>query len=415
MNVNRILSICNEEDATGGRETQSDGEIYAVETQPNTALNKLKHFLTAWWEQMEIDAMFVPVEQPDQTGISLRVIKDPRELEIVNPFAPIMLINSAAAVESFIKDHPGKRLAAILRPCELRALVELQKRHKVNPHSQAGDEPLPGAGENVTQEGRGGRLDSTTIQPCTVIIGVDCPGTFSVNEYARRVVAQGVDGLTREVLTYSVESGPVPGRGPGQWPGQFRSACQLCDRPAPLGADIVIGTVGVVLRGYLLVIASDEEADLSLKLSTTTDGLATEEQVIQREFAVGAVMNQRADRRKNLAREDSLDEKNFSSLLGLFARCTLCADCLDACPLYGGELAGMLGVNRLHQAGRPLLSELVGVSRWLVSCSGCGMCQEACEHSVTLSQLISAVSHRLRSELHYTAGDPLQRLPWEGA
>ena len=126
-------------------------------------------------------------------------------------------------------------------------------------------------------------------------------------------------------------------------------------------------------------------------------------------------MNQRADRRKNLAREDSLDEKNFSSLLGLFARCTLCADCLDACPLYGGELAGMLGVNRLHQGGRPLLSELVGVSRWLVSCSGCGMCQEACEHSVTLSQLISAISHRLRSELHYTAGDPLQRLPWDGA
>jgi ferredoxin len=183
----------------------------------------------------------------------------------------------------------------------------------------------------------------------------------------------------------------------------------------------VIGTLGVVPRGYLLVIAKDEETDQRLHLQTSTDAIAREEQVLQREFAINALVNRRAARRRELSgnggasQQDSSGVLKLNSLLGLFANCTLCADCLDACPLYDGELEGMLGVNRAHQGGRPLLSELVGVSRWLVSCSGCGMCQEACEHSVTLAPLISMISHRLRSELNYTAGDPFQQLPWEAA
>lgn len=372
MNVNRILQI-----------------------QEEDAVKTFRCFMATWWEHVKLDAMFAPVEQPDQTAVSLRVLTDPGELELVNPFAPIMLINSAAAVESFMNDHPGKRLAAIMRPCELRTLVELQKRHKVFSHFKASN--------------------GSDINDHMTIIGVDCPGTYSVEEYSRRVVSQGMDGLTREALSFNAENGTMPGNGIGH----LRPACDLCDRPAPLGADIVIGSLGVAKRGYLLAITSDEETDQRLHLPETTDAIATEEQVIQREFAIGAVVNQRALRRKEISgnggstHQEILGEKNIISLLGLFANCTLCADCLDACPLYNGELEGMLGINRAHQGGRPLLPELVGVSRWLVSCSGCGMCQEACEHSTTLAQLISIISHRLRGELHYTAGDPLQPLPWE--
>ena len=99
--------------------------------------------------------------------------------------------------------------------------------------------------------------------------------------------------------------------------------------------------------------------------------------------------------------------------MAMFARCTLCADCLDACPLYDGELTGMLGVSsEARQKVHPLLSEMVGVSRWLASCSGCGMCQEACEHNVSLARVVTVLSHRIQNELHYRPGDPNQPLPW---
>lgn len=351
MNVNRILNIQGE------------------------AVDTLRQFLAAWWKNVELDAMFAPVELPSQTRISLQTLTDPGELALVNPFTPFMQVNSATSVENFINEYPGKRLVAILRPCELRTLVELQKRHRFIAHSH--EDGGNGAGYSGAEHSDGKRWISSSI----TIIGVDCPGTYSLVEYSRRIEAQGVGGLTREVLHYNAASGTMP--------LHIRAACDLCDRPAPLGADIVIGTLGVVPLGYLLVIASDEETDLRLKLAASTCAVAAEEQVIQREFAIDAMVNQRAARRRELSGngigyteiagghnaflQDLWGEKHLGSLLGLFANCTLCADCLDACPLYDGELEGMLGIDRSHYGGRPLLPELVGVSRWLVSCSGCGM------------------------------------------
>ncbi|MEW6568724.1 MAG: 4Fe-4S dicluster domain-containing protein [Chloroflexota bacterium] len=94
-----------------------------------------------------------------------------------------------------------------------------------------------------------------------------------------------------------------------------------------------------------------------------------------------------------------------------FAGCSLCGDCLDACPLYDGELSGLLGMGSARYGGRPLLAELVDVSRWLASCSGCGMCEEACSCGVPITLLIAPLADRMRQELHYTPGDPAQRLP----
>jgi Fe-S oxidoreductase len=98
--------------------------------------------------------------------------------------------------------------------------------------------------------------------------------------------------------------------------------------------------------------------------------------------------------------------------MAMLARCTLCADCLDACPLYDGELSGMLGVRETQQRAHPLLTELVSVCRWLASCSGCGMCQETCEQGVSLTPLIITLSHRIQHGLKYRPGDPDRRLPW---
>jgi CO dehydrogenase/acetyl-CoA synthase alpha subunit len=162
----------------------------------------------------------------------------------------------------------------------------------------------------------------------------------------------------------------------------------------------------------LVVIAQDENLDEHLELSDITDSIATEQQVVCREMMVGKLGDKQAEKRAALASAQTRRVEEFNSLLSMFARCTLCADCLDACPLYEGELTGMLGVSEARQGAHPLLSELVGVSRWLASCSGCGMCQEACEQGAALSSLISAISHQIQSDLHYQAGDPDQRLPW---
>ncbi len=76
----------------------------------------------------------------------------PALLEKANPLAPVMPINNARAVSALTARQPGETLAAVLRPCEIRALIELVKL------------------QQASLEG-------------VILIGLDCPGTYEVPDY----------------------------------------------------------------------------------------------------------------------------------------------------------------------------------------------------------------------------------------
>jgi hypothetical protein len=191
----------------------------------------------------------------------------------------------------------------------------------------------------------------------------------------------------------------------------LRAACRLCCSPAPRAADITIGTIGVSSQRSLLVIAR-EEADALLNLPEATDRLATQAEIARRETAIQAILDERLRQWQARKAASAQYPGDFSRFVASFTRCTLCADCLDACPLYHGELSALLGVGGDHQPKRPVLSELVEVSRWLVSCAGCGMCEEACGCGISLAPLVLTYSQLIREELQYAVGDPLCPLPW---
>ena len=347
MNVNRMINV-------------HDGDT----------VNALREFLAAWWKQYKLDAMLAPVELSDRSGVDVQVIEDPLGLASVNPFAPVISSNAAAMTTKFIQDHPRAKLAVMLRPCELRTFVELQKMSRTLFNSNG-----------------------------VVMLGVDCPGLFPEAEYRRLVEVYGIGAVTRSVLRDAAEGGLQS--------QLFRTACQICDWPAPMRADVTVGVIGVASDKFILLIAHDETTIARLVLETVADRLATEYQVSHRETVVGAIADVRANVRKKLL-EDLQSNCRFNDLgclLALFANCTLCGECLRVCPLYNGG-------NAAPQARISLLEELVHISRWLASCSGCGMCEEMCKHDVPLTLLVSALSHRIREELHYTPGDPAQQLPW---
>lgn len=346
-----------------------------IEVRNHDPVGSLREFLAAWWEAAGLEALLAPVELADRSGVMAQVIEEPARLSVVNPFAPIMLSNAASAVDKFSHDRPGGRTAAMLRPCELRALIELRKRR---------------------------HADSTNDK--MTIVGADCLATLPQPEYLDRVHAEGLREMVRKALEEAAE-GECSARQP-------RMACCLCSWPAPRGADVVIGAIGVSPEEYLLIIAQDEATDERLRLAQVTDGLATEAQVVRREVAVGAIAKKRSKAGAEIVRSVPQRFSDVGSLLSWFAACSLCGDCLDACPLYDGELSGLLGVGGTRYGGQALLAELVDVSRWLASCSGCGMCQEACTSGVPLTRLIAALTHRIQEELHYTPGDPSQPLPW---
>ncbi len=351
---------------------------HRLNVRNDDALETLRGFLAAWWMAVGLEAMLAPVEQPDGREIQTQVITQRAELARVNPFAPVMLENAATAISKFSRDYPGGRIAAMLRPCELRALIELRKRRNV-----------PAADDKVT------------------ILGVDCGGTLPPQEFAERVRGQGLRALTDEALTCAADCDRLP--------RQLRTACRICASPAARGADVAVGMLGIAPDQALLIIGRDQATSDRLCLAAVTDGIAEEAEVVRREVAIGAISQRRSRVREELARDVPLRMNELGSLLSWLARCSLCGDCLDACPLYDGELSGLIGAGTSRYGGQPLLAEVVDVSRWLASCAGCGMCEESCSCDVPLTVLISSLAERIRGELQYSAGDPSARLPWIAA
>lgn len=173
-------------------------------------------------------------------------------------------------------------------------------------------------------------------------------------------------------------------------------------------AHLTIGLLGLDADMLMLVIPEAIGEGQRGQFESLVDGPATEDLWLRRSSAAALVM----DRRSVLQTGGYRRENDPFSMLAAFARCTMCTDCLDACPLYEGELAGMLGVPGIGGGSSPLLVNLVGVSRWLASCSGCGMCQDACSQEISLLNIVLSLNQRIRSELDYQPGDPNQPLPW---
>jgi formate dehydrogenase subunit beta len=347
-----------------------------IEVEREDPVHTLQEFLLNWWEAYQLDTLLAPANIDDRDLVGTRVIHDRSNLGAVNPFAPVMLSNAARTADRYIQDHPSQRVGVILRPCELRVYNELRKRR-----------PDPADDSQA------------------VIIGIDCLGTFLPENYRQMVAQHGAADITSETLLNAAEGGLRP--------QPFRTACQICDWPAPRGADLAIGAIGVNSTQFLLLIARRGKRSTP-GLSGPTHHLASEYQVSHRETVVGAIADLRAAIRKNMVEELATSRHfgDLGSVLAWLANCDLCGKCLNACPLYDGELDALLGKPQPRHAERAPLAQIVAVSHWLTSCGGCGMCEETCAQGVPLILLISALSHRIQSDLHYTSGDASKRLPW---
>ena len=344
-------------------------------------LGALRHFLSEWWLAVDLQAMVAPIESPGCNAVFPQMLTSPEQLAAGNPFAPIMGVNTAGLIEEFISAFPEGRLAVLLRPCELRTYVELRKR-RLAFRTKAGKDP-----------------DTDRL----ALISIDCPGVLDSGDFIVRAEAEGLDSLTLNAIEWIAH---------GRWTnGHLRLACQQCEWPIPCGADLTLGILGTNTQENLQLIAADEATAAQLCLEQLTEEPIDEADWQQRSSASSLLLDWHSSQP---APEQQRLVYDSHSLLAAFARCNICTDCLDACPLYDGELAGMLGVSGTSASGAPLLVNLVAVSRWLASCSGCGMCQEACEQNIPLLNIIYSFNRRLRSELNYQPGNPQQPLPWTG-
>jgi CO dehydrogenase/acetyl-CoA synthase alpha subunit len=86
---------------------------------------------------------------------------------------------------------------------------------------------------------------------------------------------------------------------------------------------------------------------------------------------------------------------DLEALILQLEQCGECQDCMAACPICTAEFP---------ERGADGHYPLKVMARWLVSCAGCGMCEQACSSQLPLVPIFSLIRERLDEELGYSPG-----------
>lgn len=325
-------------------------------------LGTLRQFVSAVWQRAGLQGMLVPMNGSQNAIAEAQLIKDPGQLDDVNPFKPMMTLNTAILIPDTLNENPDLHLGAMMRPCELRALIEMVKHN--------------------------GFSTDDVLTICT-----DCLGTFPVEDYGWRADRKGTPGkLTQEALQFARQGGISAYR--------YRSACQVCTAPDARSAHINIGVLGLPVREHFLVSARDEGTAERLDLDEITDDQASPVLVTQHDRMLAKIVerNRRTYERVVSGLTGVLPE-NLDALIEQLHSCENCQDCLDVCPIC------VVDHPRRAEDGKYLRED---ITRWMISCSGCGMCEDACPRHLPLNAIFLHIRAQLAESYGYSPGHSSQ-------
>jgi formate dehydrogenase subunit beta len=304
---------------------------------------------------------------------------------MANPLSPVMGLNVARAAGQVSVREPRGRIGVVLRSCELRALVELAKLKQAS-------------------------LDAL------VTIGIDCLGTYDVPVYSRLRDDGGPDLAALLGSALNGELLPQDGY-------VFRDACQMCEKPAAVGADISLELLGADLSTRIPVALSVDLAE-RLGLEPLLGGAAGDD---RRSVVIEQLVASRLRERDARSAEihERLEQEGIDSV---FAACVRCHNCTTVCPmcycktcLFRSRVFDHEPIQYLNWAQRKgahrmladtMLFHLTRLHHMALSCVGCGMCTSGCPSELPVGLVFRAVADQLQEVFEYEPGrDPEEPLP----
>ncbi len=282
----------------------------------------------------------------------------------IDPFLPDYPVQCAEIVKRFTFLTPSEEnVLFILRPCELRAVVELFKLNQL-------------------------KLDNI------LFLSMDCPGALKYSYISANGLPNGDDFLN------SFES----------LSEKMRRACSMCEDFIPgEGADLRLSAITTEPRLFAL---SEKGRELLGEVSELD------------EPDLSYIMEKR---KANKAREYEYFDNHIRTAENLFetlSACINCHNCMRVCPIcYCQECffesAAMrydackfLGLARRMGSARvpydTILFHLGRLNHMAISCVSCGACEEACPRNIPLSLIFKRVGEHVQAIFNYKPGRSLK-------
>lgn len=335
-----------------------------------TILNFLKGLL----KKGSLDAVLIPMRVPAGDSYAWVLIKDKKLLDDANPIAPIMPVQGANALSSCTKKGKGNlKIAALMRPCEIRAAIELSKLNQVN-------------------------LESVTL------ISYDCPGALPMSDYLQDP-GEGekvFDSLLNK-RDRDVES--------------VKPVCRICDNFSILPAsDLHFGLSTDSRDNILLIPNSKKGTGLLNKMD-----IKPSEDISSWAKNIEELKKLQEKKRKERFEYVKDMVEGFDSLVKTFSACVGCHNCESVCPVcycrqcyFESETAKpdtesiLLKTKNRGSISLPADRIMFHVGRMVhmsLSCVSCGLCTDACPVSIPVAELFSYVGDRTQQTFEYRSGE----------
>ncbi|ACN15369.1 FdhB6 [Desulforapulum autotrophicum HRM2] len=349
----------------------------AYEIKGKNRLDALRVFLATLFEKDDIGSMLIPLESETTHAIMPTLVSDPAALAMADPFAPFFPLNGAKLVSKLTKRPTDETVAVVLRPCELRALVELVKIKQA-------------------------RMDHL------ITISFDCPGAYpnkTFNQLPERGGSHTLEFLAKRFASGFEEDKALP----------LSTACTICTSPFPENADICITLV--------------DQPDDTLGVFAGTDrgqqllmGLALGERPLPktRKERLKAVLAQRVSVEKKVFEDLTATTSTLEGLGNYLSACVNCYNCRVACPVcfcrecvfntdvfdYEPFQYATWSKNRgtLRMPMDTVFFHMTRMIHMGLSCVGCGQCSNACPNDIPLAELFTSVGKAAQKGFGYRAG-----------
>jgi len=351
-----------------GADPHCGAEISVEKETGKTILNFLKHMLN----QKLIDGLLMPVMVPSGDSYAWILMKDSTLVDRANPLAPVMPVQGAKALKSLTrKGKSDMTVAAVMRPCEVKAAVELSKLSQVN-------------------------LDQL------ILVSYDCPGAIPLEMYSQDPA--GKESHFRSMI-----------EGKQFEEDSVKPVCQFCTDFSVPASDLHFALAGEEGSKPVIVSCSEKGSSLMDKM-----GLKTSHDLTPWENRVEEIRKAKSKKREEIYKTVQHMVEGFDNLLDTFSDCIGCHNCQSACPIcycrqcyFDSKEARPEARFLLEQAEKrggisfpqdKILFHVGRMSHMSLSCVSCGLCSDACPVSIPVARIFSYVGSQTQKAFEYDAG-----------
>jgi len=328
-------------------------------------------------EKGKVKGVFTLKKIGKDGAVAYSLITKSDELKDAVPFYPLMPVNAGKLLSRFtLRGSTTDPVIAVVRPCELRAFIELVKRDQ-------------------------GSLDNIFF------ISSTCGGVYPLKMAADKKIEENLskywDAVSKgEILT------------------DLRSACKGCEEFIPYTSDM---TVDLIAKNDIdkqcVILLNNEKAE---KLVEDIKG-----EFLARELDKGKLdkfCGKREAEKKKLFNEIEAKMKGLDGFIDIFGKCIGCHGCSKVCPICYCKLCEFESPDSEYKPSnyetdlekRGGLRVPPGITYFqigrldhvTISCVGCGACEDVCPVDIPLSSIYKKVGESVQKLFDYVPGKDVE-------